>query len=558
MKTFINKIIALTVFLSALLPASAYDFMVDGLAYDIVSTADLTCKIVPADQKYEGDIVVPEKVTYRGREFQVADVDSYCFYFCDALESVVLQPCIAATSLGPCFFSCGNLKSVSLPKNIKHLWQTFAYCSSLKFNNIVFPDSIESFGEATFRCCDSFADITIPPSVTRIGEDCFSDCSSLVSVKASAKSKLEKLGEKSFEKCISLKSVIIDGSEFREIGRCCFDGCKSLETVELQTLGTIDPHRTSWSSDQIGFIDDYAFRDCISLKKIYLPDSAIDTGSFCFDGCTMLDEIYLGGVLGIAKGTFSKCEKLRTIVITSPVSMLMLGQCYDNLSATQFSGYFTEMTFEDVPSIKNLTIEEGSSEFIISYSRYDANYIPESSPLVHIFDSVEWPYPYIRQEEALVKNWSSNVEHLDLNPPVAGIKLEVPNLKSLSFNLSLEEVSKSISQKLRNLDQLEYIHVKSAEPKPFDVSYFTKKQYMELPVLVPDSSVEAYKQDDCWKNFWNIMPQSKYLEIEEVTADYEKVEVARYDMQGRPVSENYTGVMIIKYSDGTTKKVSRL
>lgn len=533
MKTFINKIIALTVFLSALLPASAYDFMVDGLAYDIVSTADLTCKIVRADQKYEGDIIIPEKVTYRDREFRVVDFTG--FQDCEGLTSVVIPP--VYSRLSACFAGCVNLKSVSLPKTITRLSGTFFNCRSLE--SITLPDSIVGLGVGrtdighrigTFEGCSSLAEITIPPSVTEIEEYCFKGCSSLVSVIIPPK--VERLAYSCFEDCTALKHVTFEGDIYTDIEGSYFAGCKSLETIELpQTLKSIGA---------------LAFEGCSSIKKVSLPISVTNIGPLCFAECSSLNDINLGNITEIPYGTFSNCTNLRSLIIPSSVSSLYFYILYD-LSC--------DVTFKNV-SLKKLTIEgmtmADDDDVPTALSlRYSS--VRESS----LGERGDWPYC---AHERIEDSFCAELEHLDINRPFSdGQMLDVPNLKTLSFSMAVEDADKMIYQTLKGLDKLEYIQVKSLEPEPFDKNCFSAKQYMDLQVIVPDSSVDAYKQDASWKNFWNIMSESEYRAgIREVAADSEKVEVARYDMQGRPVSENYTGVMIIKYSNGTTKKVSRL
>ena len=80
------------------------------------------------------------------------------------------------------------------------------------------------------------------------------------------------------------------------------------------------------------------------------------------------------------------------------------------------------------------------------------------------------------------------------------------------------------------------------------------KQYMDIIVKVPEERLETYKQADGWNNFWNIeaIGTSGVQEIQSVS---EKTEIGRYNLLGAPVSENYDGIVIIRYSDGSTSKV---
>ena len=40
--------------------ASAYDFIVDGICYNILSQSDLTCKVTSNPNHYEGSIEIPD------------------------------------------------------------------------------------------------------------------------------------------------------------------------------------------------------------------------------------------------------------------------------------------------------------------------------------------------------------------------------------------------------------------------------------------------------------------------------------------------------------------
>lgn len=78
---------------------------------------------------------------------------------------------------------------------------------------------------------------------------------------------------------------------------------------------------------------------------------------------------------------------------------------------------------------------------------------------------------------------------------------------------------------------------------------------MNLHIRVPYEALEAYQQADVWKNFWNLEGFDPN-EGNNVKAEFvEKRIVGRYDLNGRRVSEDYNGISIIRYSDGSTKKI---
>lgn len=83
-----------------LLPGSvsAYNFQVDGIYYDIVDMYYSTCAVTSGDADYTGDIVIPEKVTYNGRELTVTGISDRAFNGDSYLQSVVIPNSV--TSIG--------------------------------------------------------------------------------------------------------------------------------------------------------------------------------------------------------------------------------------------------------------------------------------------------------------------------------------------------------------------------------------------------------------------------------------------------------------------------
>ena len=126
---------------------------IDGLRYLIDSdakTATLTAN--NGDEKYSGNIVVPEKVKASdGVEYPVTAFADYAFK------------------------DCKGLKSISIPSSVTSLGNScFEYCSGL--TSITIPSSVISLGNDCFLECSGLTSITIPSSVTSLGESCFCGC----------------------------------------------------------------------------------------------------------------------------------------------------------------------------------------------------------------------------------------------------------------------------------------------------------------------------------------------------------------------------------------------
>ena len=56
-----------------------YDFEVDGIYYVVYNLEKRTCCVVPGDNNYSGELVIPETVTYKDRQFTVVAIASFAF-----------------------------------------------------------------------------------------------------------------------------------------------------------------------------------------------------------------------------------------------------------------------------------------------------------------------------------------------------------------------------------------------------------------------------------------------------------------------------------------------
>ena len=78
----------LTAILCASLSASAYDFEIDGIYYEVISLTDLTCAVTSGYNNYTGDIIIPSEIIYNNRKFLVTDIGSNAFSRCSSLQTV--------------------------------------------------------------------------------------------------------------------------------------------------------------------------------------------------------------------------------------------------------------------------------------------------------------------------------------------------------------------------------------------------------------------------------------------------------------------------------------
>ena len=202
---------------------------IDGLRYLIDSdakTATLTAN--NGDQKYSGDIVVPEKVKASdGVEYPVTAFGENAFKECRGLKSVTIPSSV--TSLGKsCFDGCWDLTSITIPSSVTSLGDGCFSASGLI--NVTIPSSVTSLSPLCFMGCSSLTSVTIPSSVTYLDYSCFYGCSSLTSI--TIPSSVTSLGMNCFS-ASGLTSITIPSS-VTFLDTWCFSNCPKLEKAIFQ------------------------------------------------------------------------------------------------------------------------------------------------------------------------------------------------------------------------------------------------------------------------------------------------------------------------------------
>lgn len=261
------------------IPASAYDFMYQGIAYDVLSSADKTVAVTKlgGSSKYTlTNISIPQTVVYNETDYTVTYISSGAFYDCDKTVSITLPETI--DSIGViAFASMDNLKSINIPYNTKKIdGSAFSYNKSLSDIKID-GELLEEIGDDAFNNCVSLESIELPNSVKRIGESCFSGCKSLQRVSLS--SSLTEISKWMFKNCENLQTIKIP-SDVTKICNYAFEGCKGLWSVEF--------------NDKLEIIEENVFGGCISLGNIFIPNSVTQLGKRVVAGCPSVEILTIG------------------------------------------------------------------------------------------------------------------------------------------------------------------------------------------------------------------------------------------------------------------------
>ena len=326
------------------LVASAYDIEVqnsDGVTIYYNYTNDGTELAVTSHgsrNDYQGNVVIPEEVTYMNRIRKVTSIGVGAFLNCSGLISVTIPNSVT---------SIGNL--------------AFYYCNGL--TSVTFGNSVASIGDQAFYDCYKLSSVTIPNSVTSIGDNAFNSCSSLTSVTIG--NSVTSIGYQVFQFCSSLISVTIPNS-VTSIGNNAFSYCKGLTSV---TIG-----------NSVTSIGSGAFQECTGLTSIIIPNNVMSIGSYAFSGCSGLTSITIpNSVTSIEKSAFSGCSGLTSVTIPNSVTSIensAFSGC-SGLTSITIPNSVTSIGYQAFRSCSGLTsVTIGNSVTSIGNGAFDAADIP--------------------------------------------------------------------------------------------------------------------------------------------------------------------------------------
>ena len=318
--------------MSILMPigASAHDFEVDGIYYNITNSMSMIVEVTysgtdydAVTNEYTGEVAIPVTVTHGGEVYRVTSIDNYAFSYCSSLTNITIPESV---------ISIGN--------------NAFNGCS--KLTSITIPVSVTSINERVFYGCSKLTSITIPVSVTSISERAFYGCSSLTSVIFPEKSQLISILDEAFSDCSKLTSITIP-SGLTSIMKSTFCGCSSLTSITIP--------------NSVTSIGEKAFYDCSSLTNITIPNSVTSIGQNAFRGCLSLASITIpGSVTTLPLGTFANCKSLANVTINEGVT---------SIGNSSFSGCSKLLSIIIPSSVKSI----GDYTFYLCSSFTDVHYL---------------------------------------------------------------------------------------------------------------------------------------------------------------------------------------
>ena len=529
----------------------------------------------------------------------VTEIGELAFQGCSGLTSLTIPS--GVTSIGyQTFYGCSGLTSLTIPSSVTEIGESaFIGCSGL--TSLTIPSGVTSIGNYAFAGCSGLTSLNLPSSVTWIGDEAFRGCSSLTSIYAYLE-KIPKLGSNVFTGCNAKNCIlyvptgtlddylvsdfgyfenIVDGINkdgllttqvtikldeagtlpdrigenqkylitnlkivgkingtdlkfIREMAGRDFNGEKTdgkLSILDLSEAKIVEGgsayvlyygDNKYTSNDKLG---DYAFRGCSGLTSLTIPSGVTSIGAWAFDGCSGLTSLTIpSSVTEIGELAFYGCSGLTSLTIPSGVTSIGYDAFYgcSGLTSLTIPSGVTSIdggTFQDCSGLTSLTIPSGVTS--IGKNAFNGCSGLTSLPLPSSVTGIGW-YAF---------KGCSRLTSLTIPSSVTWIGLE-----AFSGCSGLTSI---------------YVYTKKLPELGPDV--FTGCNAQNCTVYVPTGTSDAYKSSE-FGYFENIV-EFDATGIDKVAISTNVKEVSRYSANGQRLSAPAKGLNIVKYSDGSVKKV---
>ena len=321
----------------------------------------------------------------------------------------------------------------------------------------------------------------------------------------------DKLGDYAFYGCSGLTSLTIPSS-VTSIGNKAFYGCSGLTSL------TIPSSVTS--------IGNKAFYGCSGLTSLTIPSSVTSIGNKAFHGCCGLTSLVIpSGVTSIGDEAFYGCSGLTNLTIPSSVTRI-------GWSAFEGCSGLTSLT---IPSSVTMI----SGEAFSGCSGLTSLVIPSS--VTSIGESA-----FSGCSGLTSLTIPSSVTSID-NYAFEGCS----SLTSLTIPSSVTSIGNYAFEGCSGLTSI-YVYPEKTPKLGTDI--FSGCDAKKCKVYVPTGTYDYYWLSEF--GYFENIEEFDATDIDNVTTASDAKEVSRYSVNGQRLSAPAKGLNIVKYSDGSVKKIA--
>ena len=300
--------------------------------------------------------------------------------------------------------------------------------------------------------------------------------------------------------------------------------------------------------DENDVLGDYMFSGCSALTSLILPSSVTKIGNYAFEHLVTLTSLIIpSNVTEIGNSAFVNCRGLTSMKI--PSSVTNIGDCAflncSGLTSLVISSGVTKIgdsAFSNCSGLTSLVIPSGVTE--IGYHAFE-----NCSGLISLVISSGVI------DGSAFKN-CSGLTSLIISSGVTKIGgsafKNCSGLTSLVIPSSVTEIGWYAFENCRGLTS---IYVYAEDIYTSGLVAFAGCDKNNCKVYVPKGTYDYYIKYSDFRYFKNI-EEFDATGIDNVITPFHAKEVSRYSINGQRLSAPTKGLNIVKYSDGSVKKVA--
>ena len=543
----------------------------------------------------------------------LTSIHTNAFCWCTNLTSLQLPYNLTIIGNGA-FLHCTGLTSLELPSGLTSI-SAYAFIGCTGLTSLQFPSGLTSIGVWAFRECTGLTSLELPSGLTKIEEGAFLGCSNIVSIYAYMPDPPLFDGEaKDFPTCfnenctlyVPKKSytayIVAPGwGDFKTIAKFNPDLIRdwvtknvaqagTLSTVigedkenitKLKLTGNLNDTDVQYLEEMIReaalqelnlkdallyTIESCRFRDCKNLTYLVLPDVLQRIEKEAFYGCTGLTTISLPAGFEYMYAAFIDCTGLTSIYANMPTPLQDTTYSFDGIDKSDCIlyvpvgslaayrqmendwGLFPHIVeFDPATGLLTLDIQANGDGSLSG--QVDAELRGRVKSLKISGQIGNSDFDFINQY------LSGNLQNLDLKDanvtdlPYCGLD-KCQALTTISLPAGLQLIDKGFLSLCRNLRT---IYAYMPDPKALiygDNFYYESRDWT---LYVPKGTKNAYQNSE-WRYCKEII-EMETSGIDSVILNPDAKEVSRFSADGQRLAVPVKGLNIVKYSDGTVRKV---